>query len=65
MPYRGFIALIALAAAVLTTMAGALAFDESKYPQWKGEWRRVPVAGLKGQPSYDPSKSEGLGQEAP
>jgi hypothetical protein len=38
-------------------MCGALAFDESKYPQWKGEWRRVPVAGLEGLPSYDPNKS--------
>jgi hypothetical protein len=65
MLYRGFIALMALAAAVLSTTTGALAFDESKYPQWKGEWRRVPVAGLKGLPSYDPSKSEGLGQQAP
>ena len=65
MLHRGFIALIALSAAVLTTLTGALAFDELKYPQWKGEWRRVPVARLKGQPSYDPSKSEGLAQEAP
>ncbi len=46
-------------------MTGAWGFDESKYPQWKGEWRRVPVAGLKGQPSHDPDKSEGLGQQAP
>ncbi|HWF93944.1 MAG TPA: hypothetical protein VG291_03190 [Xanthobacteraceae bacterium] len=65
MRYRSFIALIALAAAVSATMTGAWAFDESKYPQWKGEWRRVPVAGLKGQPSHDPDKSEGLGQQAP
>jgi hypothetical protein len=65
MLYRASIALIALSAAVLTTMTGALAFDESKYPQWKGEWRRVPVAGLKGQPAYDPNKSEGLAQQAP
>ena len=65
MRHRSFVILIALAAAVSATMTGARAFDESKYPQWKGEWRRVPVAGLKGQPSYDPSKSEGLGQQAP
>jgi hypothetical protein len=65
MLYRGFIALMALAAAVLSTVTGALAFDESKYPQWKGEWRGVRVAGLKGQPSYDPGKSDGLGQQAP
>ena len=65
MLYRGFIALMALVAAALSTVTGALAFDESKYPQWKGEWRAVRVAGLKGQPSYDPGKSEGLGQQAP
>jgi hypothetical protein len=65
MLHRGSIALIVLAASALTSMSGALAFDESKYPQWKGEWRRVPVAGLKGQPSYDPNKSEGLAQQAP
>jgi len=62
---RSLVTLIALAAAVSATMTGARAFDESKYPQWKGEWRRVPVAGLKGQPSHDPDKSEGLGQQAP
>ena len=65
MRHRSFVILIALAAAVSATMTGARAFDESKYPQWKGEWRRVPVAGLKGQPSHDPNKSEGLAQQAP
>jgi hypothetical protein len=65
MRYRGFITLIALAAAAPATLTGAWGFDESKYPQWKGEWRRVPVAGLKGQPSHDPDKSEGLAQQAP
>jgi hypothetical protein len=65
MRYRGSIGLLALAASVLATLSGALAFDESKYPNLKGEWRRVPVAGLKGQPSYDPNKSEGLAQQAP
>ena len=65
MRYQGFITLIALAAAASATMTGAWGFDESKYPQWKGEWRRAPVAGLKGQPSHDPDKSEGLAQQAP
>ena len=65
MRYQGFITLIALAAAAPATLTGAWGFDESKYPQWKGEWRRVPVAGLKGQPSHDPDKSEGLAQQAP
>ena len=65
MRYRSLVIMVALAAAVSATMTGARAFDESRYPQWKGEWRRVPVAGLKGQPSHDPNKSEGLAQQAP
>ncbi len=65
MRYRSLVIMVALAAAVSATMPGARAFDESRYPQWKGEWRRVPVAGLKGQPSHDPNKSEGLAQQAP
>jgi hypothetical protein len=65
MLHRGSIVLLALAASLLATLSGALAFDESMYPNLKGEWRRVPVAGLKGQPSYDSTKSEGLAQRAP
>ena len=65
MRHRACVVLVALCAAVSATMTGARAFDESRYPQWKGEWRRVPVAGLKGQPSHDPNKSEGLAQQAP
>ena len=30
----------AVAAALLTTFTGAGAFDESKYPEWKGAWER-------------------------
>jgi hypothetical protein len=62
--HRGLLGLLALAG-VLTTTTAALAFDETKYPNLKGQWRRAPVAGLVGQPSYDPSKSEGLAQQAP
>ena len=65
MLYRGLVVFVAVVSAVFAVITSAYAFDESKYPQWKGEWRRVPVAGLKGQPSYDPAKSEGMAQEAP
>jgi hypothetical protein len=41
MLYRGFIALMALAAAALSTMTGALAFDESKYPLRRGQLIRA------------------------
>jgi len=61
MLHKGALAL----AALLATATAALAFDESKYPNLKGEWRRAPAAGLVGQPSHDPTKSEGLAQQAP
>jgi hypothetical protein len=56
---------IALTTTLLTS-AGALAFDEQKYPNWKGEWRRVavppgPIVGVQ----FDPHKQAGLGQQAP
>ncbi len=51
--------------ALCAAIAGAAAFDETKYPEWRGQWTRVPVPGLGGNPSYDPNKSEGLAQRAP
>jgi hypothetical protein len=44
---------IALVAALLGRNDGAQAFDESKYPDWKGQWRRADA----GPSRYDPSKS--------
>jgi hypothetical protein len=52
----GTIALAALCASVLS----AQAFDESKYPDWKGQWRRFES----GPVMYDPGKPR-LGQQAP
>ena len=59
------IGVMALAAALLMTIAGAAAFDDAKYPDWKGQWRRAIVAGAVGQPPHDPSKPAGRGQQAP
>ena len=42
---------------------GASAFDDAQYPDLKGQWTRVPVPG--GQPTFDPAKPGGLGQQAP
>jgi hypothetical protein len=39
-------------AAVIGCAAGARAFDESKYPAWKGQWVRAE----EGPPRYDPSR---------
>jgi hypothetical protein len=52
----------ALMAALVLTFADAQAFDESKYPSFKGQWRRVEP----GDPvRFDPAKPAGLGQQAP
>jgi hypothetical protein len=61
MPKHRLIHSVALAAALLTTMASAQAFDETKYPDWSGQWIKADA----GAPRYDPSKPEGRGQQAP
>jgi hypothetical protein len=66
MVHQKLVATIALAAAALTLgLAEAQAFDEAKYPDWGGAWRRIPIRGVTGQPGYDPTKRLGRGQEAP
>jgi hypothetical protein len=40
MAYRGWIAALTLASALCAPTAGAQAFDESNYPNWKGKWQR-------------------------
>jgi hypothetical protein len=65
MPYRALIATATLAAALTLPLAAAQAFDESKYPDWSGAWRRIPVPGVTGQPGYDPTKRLGRAQQAP
>jgi hypothetical protein len=59
---RGSTGVLVLAAALLTTTVGALAFDETKYPDLKGQWRRGPnaiTAGvLQGRANvFDPAKA--------
>jgi hypothetical protein len=65
MLYRGLIGATTLVAALLATPC-AQAFDESKYPDLKGQWRRADagnrlVIGL----AWDSSKPFGRGEEAP
>src|SRR5262245_3959059 len=59
MLYRSLVTAVALAAALSMTFSSALAFDETKYPDLKGEWIRV------GGNQWDPSKPRGLGQQPP
>jgi len=54
-------AAMAFAAMVSMPFGNAGAFDESKYPNWKGMWMRADT----GTPRYDPSKPSGRGQQAP
>jgi hypothetical protein len=50
----------------LLTPTGARAYDETKYPNWKGQWTVILVPGLPGQRvKFDPTKPWGRGQEAP
>jgi hypothetical protein len=58
---RSAIGSIAMAVAVCAMMASAQAHDEAKYPEWSGQWSRVPDGGV---PRYDPSKPL-RGQEYP
>src|SRR5262245_55442402 len=65
MPYRALIGTAALAAALTLPLAAAQAFDETKYPDWSGAWRRIAVPGVTGQPGYDQTKRLGRAQQAP
>src|SRR6266850_6780558 len=51
----------ALVAALALSMSGAVGHDESKYPDWEGQWKRP--RGLATQ--WDQTKPAGLGQQAP
>ena len=68
MDIRGSLAAIALTAgvAMMTAIAAAQAFDDTKYPNLKGQWvRERAPAGVRGQGPFDPTKSWGRAQEAP
>jgi len=52
---------IALAAALIVANAAASAHDETKYPDWSGQWRRPQGVGIQ----WDPSKPLGPTQQAP
>jgi hypothetical protein len=59
--YRSAIGAIAGTAALLLTLAGAAAFDETKYPDWSGTWKRAPGAGI----GWDETKPRGRAQQPP
>jgi len=63
MSYRS--STVALAAALTVMMGGAQAADDSKYPNWKGQWDTINFR-LGGQViKFDPNKAWGPAQQAP
>ena len=52
---------VSLAAALVASSLAASAHDESKYPDWSGQWRRPQGVGIQ----WDPSKPLGPPQQAP
>jgi hypothetical protein len=53
------------AIAFVAAVTGVRAFDETKYPNWRGQWS-APLAYQFGtNPSWDQTKAQGLAQEAP
>ncbi|HKD25887.1 MAG TPA: hypothetical protein VKC66_08195 [Xanthobacteraceae bacterium] len=60
MRYRKAIDAFAALAALCITLADGRAWDETQYPDFKGQWRPI------GEPErFDTSKGWGLGQQAP
>ena len=53
MLFRCSIGALALVVAQSLTIAGAGAFDDTKYPDWKGQWVRI------GPGAFDPTKPGG------
>ncbi|HLH96280.1 MAG TPA: hypothetical protein VKW08_14290 [Xanthobacteraceae bacterium] len=52
-------------AALLAPAAAAEPAPTDKYPDLKGQWNRFVVKGVRGQPSYDQTKSWGPEQDPP
>jgi hypothetical protein len=61
MLHQSRIAAVALAAALATTVTSARAWDDTRYPDLKGQW----VRGYPGLSRFDPAKPIGPRQEAP
>ena len=65
MHHQSTIATIALAAALCAASAGARAFEDSQYPDLRGQWVRAATPGTMDEPRFDPSKPPGRGQQPP
>jgi hypothetical protein len=56
MPYRSLAGALALAATLTLSIDGARAFDEGKFPDWKGQW--IQLGGLQSE-AWDPAGPSG------
>src|SRR5438067_1514271 len=62
MCYRSVTGAFTLVAVLTLSIISARAFDETKYPNWKGQW--VQLGGNQDSP-WDPTMPPGTGQQAP
>src|SRR5436190_5243329 len=62
MCYRSATGAFTLVAVLTLSIISARAFDETRYPNWKGQW--VQLGGNQDSP-WDPTKPPGAGQQAP
>ena len=58
---RTALGILALVAALAVTATGAAAFDDAKYPDWGGQWKRPRGVGTQ----WDQTKPAGIAQQAP
>jgi len=61
MAYHSAISSLALAALLILSIPGARAFDESRYPNWKGQWVE---GGVVRTSAWDTSLPAGAGEQA-
>jgi hypothetical protein len=60
------VSIIALASALMMTISDAQLTNDTRYPDWKGQWTVILKPGVGGQRvKFDPTKPWGRGQEAP
>ena len=59
MHHRSPLGAVALAITLCATVTAARAWDDAKYPDWKGQWERV------GGGSFDTDKRPGRAQQPP
>jgi hypothetical protein len=61
MLHKYSLAALAITAELVLMIGTAAAFDDSKYPDWSGQWRRPSGVGTQ----WDQTKRPGLAQQAP